>query len=272
MEFMVLRRANQSTERGIQPPALEPGTFLRPSNEALRLSRRNGVWSEVPGPFPPKELVAGFVLLQAESREDIVDQVRWWPLFDSGAVYEIRDAGWPGAGVGFDFDERGTAAGTIPQRQPALTRYVIFLRADAATEFEMAPAPEFIERINQHNEDGVQQGVLLAGAGLKATASAARVHYANSKTTVVDGPFGEVKELIAGYWVLQAASRAEAVAWAKAYPYPQPGDITLEIREACERKSHVEFTPEMVKAEERLRAELLEAGMRNAFSNATRGG
>lgn len=270
MEFMVLRRANQSTERGIQPPALEPGTFLRPSAEAVRLQRRNGEWTEVQGPFPPKELVAGFVLLQAESREDIIDQVRWWPLFDSGAVYEIRDAGCPGNCVGFD--ERGTAAGTLPQRKEALTRYVIFLRADGYTESNAVPPPEVIDVLNQQNEAGVQQGVLLAGEALKGTASAARVHYANSKTSVVDGPFSEVKELIAGYWMLQAASLKEALAWARAYPYPQPGDITLEIREACERKSHAEFTPEMVKAEERLRAELLEAGMRNAFSNATRGG
>lgn len=270
MEFMVLRRANQSTERGIQPPALEPGTFLRPSAQAVRLLRRDGEWSEVRGPFPPKELVAGFVLLEADSREDIIEQVRWWPLFDSGAVYEIRDAGCPGNCVGFD--ERGTAAGTIPQRKEELTRYVVFLRSDADTESDAVPPPEVIDVMNQHNEDGVQQGVLLAGEGLKGTTGAARVHYANSKTTVVDGPFTEVKELIAGYWMLQAASMEEAIAWAKSYPYPQPGDITLEVREACERVSHTEFTQEMVAAEARLRAELLEAGLRNAFSKAARGG
>lgn len=270
MEFMVLRRANQSTERGIQPPALEPGTFLRPSAEAVRLQRRDGVWSEVPGPFPPRELVAGFVLLEAASREDIIDQVRWWPLFDSGAVYEIRDAGGVANGVGFD--ERGTLAGTLPLRDLQLTRYVIFLRADADTEADALLEPEVVDFINAQNETGVRQGVLLAGEGLKGTASSARVHYANSKTSVIDGPFSEMKELIAGYWMLQAASREEAIAWAKAYPYPQPGDITLEIREACERKSHAEFTPEMEKAEERLRAELLEAKLRNAFSKAARGG
>jgi hypothetical protein len=270
MEFMVLRRANQSTERGIQPPALEPGTFLRPSAEAVRLLRRDGEWSEVKGPFPPKELIAGFVLLEAESRADIVEQVRWWPLFDSGAVYEIRDAGCPGNCVGFD--ERGTAGGAIPQRKVELTRYVVFLRSDLDAEANAEAPAEVIAVMNAHNEAGVQQGVLLAGEGLQGTGSAVRVHYANSQTSVIDGPFTEVKELIAGYWMLQAATREDAVAWAKAYPYPQPGDITLEIREACERIAHAEFTPEMVKAEERLRAELLEAGLRNAFSKAARGG
>jgi hypothetical protein len=89
---------------------------------------------------------------------------------------------------------------------------------------------------------------------------------------VVDGPFTEVKELIAGYWMLQASSRDDAIDWAKRYPYPHPGDLTLELREACERIAHQEFTPEMRAAEERLRAELLEAGLRNAFSKAARGG
>ena len=207
MEFMILRRANQNTERGQQPPALEPGTFLRPSAEAVRLVRRDGAWSQSQGPFSPRELVAGFTLLEAESREDAIEQVRWFPLFDSGAVYEIRDPGCPGGCVGFD--DRGTA-------------------------------------------------------------NAARVHFANSKTTVIDGPFTEVKELIAGYWMLQAASIDDAIAWAKAYPYPTPDDLTLEIREACERIAHQEFTPEMRAAEERLRAELLEVGLRDAFSKKSR--
>jgi len=269
MEFMVLRRANQSTERGIQPPALEPGTFLRPSAEAVRLLRRDGVWSEVQGPFPPKELIAGFTLIEAESREDCIEQVRWWPLFDSGAVYEIRNAGCAGECIGFD--ERGTAAGTLPLRKEELTRYVVFIRSDPDAEADLAPPPEVIDIMNATNEAGVRQGVLLAGEGLRASAFGARVHYANAKTTVVDGPFTEVKELIAGYWMLQAASREEAIAWAKTYPYPSPGDLTLEIREACERIAHQEFTPEMRAAEERMRAELLEAGLRNAFGKAARG-
>ncbi|TFW20219.1 YciI family protein [Duganella callida] len=270
MEFMVLRRANQSTERGVQPPALEPGTYLSPSAQAVRLARRDGAWHETRGPFPPKELIASLVLMEAASREDMIEQVRFWPLFDSGAVYEIRDAGCPGNCIGFD--ERGTAAGTLPQRKPELTRYVVLLRSDADLEADLEPPPEVIAAMNACNEAGVQQGVLLAGEGLRGTRSATRVHYANSRTTVVDGPFTEVKELIAGYWMLQAAGMEQAIAWAKSYPYPMPGDLTLEIREVCERRAHQAFTPEMEAAEERMRAELLEAGLRNAFSKAARGG
>lgn len=270
MEFMILRRANQSTERGQQPPALEPGTFLKPSTEAVRLLRRDGVWSQLHGPFAPRELVAGFTLIEAASKEDAIEQVRWWPLFDSGAVYEIRDAGCAGDCHGFD--ERGTVEGNIPRRDEALTRYVIFIRSDAGAEADLVPPPEVIDRMNAYNEAGVRQGVLLAGEGLKATATATRVHFANSKTSVVDGPFTEVKELIAGYWMVQAASLDEAIAWAKVYPYPGDGDLTLEIREACERIAHQEFTPEMRAAEERLRAELLETELREAFKKKARGG
>jgi hypothetical protein len=269
MEFMVLRRANQSTERGEQPPALEPGVFLRPSTEAVRLTRRDGEWLQRVGPFSPKELVAGFTLVEAASREDVIEQVRWWPLFDSGAIYEIRDPGCVGGC--HSIDERGTVLGNMPQRDVALKRYVVFLRSDLEAEADLAPPPEVIDRMNETNEAAVRERVLLAGAGLRGTATGARVHFANSKTTVVDGPFTEVKELIAGYWMVQAATREEAIAWAKAYPYPHPGDLTLEIREACERLEHQEFTPEMRAAEERLRAELLEAGLRGAFSKKNRG-
>jgi hypothetical protein len=125
--------------------------------------------------------------------------------------------------------------------------------------------------MNERNEAGVREQVLLAGSGLRGSATGARVHFANARTTVVDGPFTEVKELIAGYWMVQAPSREEAIAWAEAYPYPHPGDLTLEIREACERLEHQEFTPEMRAAEERLRAELLEAGLRGAFGRKNRG-
>jgi hypothetical protein len=235
----------------------------------VRLRRRDGEWTQSGGPFPPKELIAGFTLVEADSREDVIEQVRWWPLFDGGAVYEIRDPGC--AGDCHSFDQRGTVLGNLPQRDAALKRYVVFLRSDIEAEADLIPPDEVIDRMNDANEAGVRGRVLLAGSGLRGTATGARVHFAHSKTTVIDGPFTEVKELIAGYWMLQAASREAAIDWAKAYPYPHPGDLTVEIREACERIEQLEFTQEMRAAEERLRAELLEAGLRGAFGNKNRG-
>lgn len=261
MEFIVLRRANQSTERGDQPPALEPGVFLRPSDSAVRLSRRDGVWELSNGPYAPRDIVAGITPVQAASRADVIEQVRWWPLFDAGAVYEIRDAGTGGAHV----DEAGTAGGQLPQRDPALTRYVVFLRADADTEANRAPSAADIARMAAHHEAGVRSGMLLAACALAGSASATRVYFANAHTSLVAGPFADVRELVAGYWIVQAASLDAVLAWVQQYPYPHSGALTVEIREACERREQREFTPAMRAAEERLRAELLEETLRAAL-------
>lgn len=268
MEFVVLRRANQSTERGDQPPALEPGIFLRPSDSALRLVRRDGVWSRLYGPYAPREIVAGFTLVQAPSRADVIEQVRWWPLFDAGAVYEIRDRGPSAAAEGsVDPDVPAIA----PERNPGWTRYVVFLRSDAEAEAGIAPPAQALESMRAHEERSARAGVLLDGSVLGATRTATRVCFANASTSLAPGPFTNVKELVAGYWIIQAATRDAAIAWAGGCPYPQAGDVTVEIREVCERREQREFTPEMRAAEERLRAELLEGLLREATERRQRG-
>lgn len=264
MEFVVLRRANQSTERGDQPPALEPGIFLRPSDSALRLVRRDGAWGRLHGPYAPREVVAGFTLVQAPSRADVIDQVRWWPLFDAGAVYEIRDQG-PSVMVA------DSAPAVAPERNTAWSRYVVFLRSDADAEAGIAPTAEALESMRAHEERSVRASVLLAGSTLGATRTATRVRFANASTSLAAGPFTDVKELVAGYWIIQAATLDAAIAWAGGCPYPQAGDVTVEIREVCERREQREFTPEMRAAEERLRAELLEGLLREATEKRRRG-
>ncbi|KQQ33323.1 hypothetical protein ASF61_09530 [Duganella sp. Leaf126] len=271
MEFVVLRRANQSTERGDQPPALEPGVFLRPSDSALRLTHREGVWRRSSGPYAPREVVAGLTLVQAPSRADVIEQVRWWPLFDAGAVYEIRDQGPAVTGSGHD-------AIPSPVRNPDWTRYLVFLRADADSEAEPGvaadAAAEARARMRAHEERSVQAGVLLAGSALGPTRTATRVRFANANTSLVPGPFTDVQELVAGYWIIQAATLDAAIAWACGCPYPQAaagaGTVTVEIREVCERREQREFTPEMRAAEEKLRAELLEGVLREALQKRQR--
>lgn len=266
MQFMIMRRANQNTEEGKLPPAIEPGIFLKPSAGGMRLLRKDGQWIEQQGPFAAKELVASLTVIEADTYEDALDQVRNWPVADASALFEIRHAGCPGGCVGFD--ERGTAGGNVPRRDLRLKRFVVLIRSDDNAEADLAPPPEIIDQMNQYNEAAVQAGVLLAGEGLKASKQGARIQFANSLTSVVDGPFTEVKELIAGYWMLQAESLQAAAEWAKLYPYPGDGDLTLELREVCELPDYATFTPEMRKAEQRVRALLLEAGLRNAFSSA----
>jgi hypothetical protein len=266
MQFMIMRRASQSTEEGKLPPAIEPGIFLQPSAAGVRLLRKDGQWSEQKGPFASKELVASLTVIEAESYEEAVVQVLNWPVPDASAMFEIRHAGCPGGCVGFD--ERGTAAGTLPVRDVGLKRFVVLIRSDANAEADLAPPPEVIDRMNDYNEAAVRAGVLLAGEGLKSTKQSARIQFANSLTSVVDGPFTEVKELIAGYWMLQAESLEAAAAWARQYPYPGDGDLVLELREVCELPGYATFTPEMRKAEQQMRALMLEAGLRSAFSSA----
>lgn len=278
MEFTVLRRANQSTERGDQPPELEPGVFLRPSDSAVRLTRRDGAWTRSHGPYLARELVAGFTLVEAASRADVIEQVRWWPLFDAGAIYEIRDPVAAGAGIGLRFDASvtsanagtGAAAAAAVARNPDWTRYLVFLRADADAEAGVLPAVAALEPMAAYELAGVRAGVLLAGASLAATRTATRVRFANADTSLLAGPFADVRELVAGYWIVQAATLEDAIAWAGAYPYPQAGEVTVEIREVCERREQREFTAEMRAAEERLRAEALEDVLRAAMARRQR--
>jgi hypothetical protein len=268
MQFMILRRADRHTEAGLPVAALEPGASLAPSAEGLRLRRVDGVWQQRPGPFPADELIAGFVMLEADSVQHAAQQVCGWPPAGAEAEFEIRAAGCPGGCVGFDM-QRGTPAGTLPRPDPALRRYAVLMRSDAVLESDLAPPPAVIETMNRANEAGVRDGVLLAGEGLKGTASGARVRLGGGRASVVDGPFTEVKELIAGYWMLQAASREQAAALAMAYPYPMPGELALEIREVVPAPAAA-FTPALREAEQRMRAQQLEGGLHATLGGAGR--
>ncbi|MBJ7308587.1 YciI family protein [Rugamonas sp. CCM 8940] len=269
MQFMILRRSDRRSEAGLPVAALELGASLAPSAGGLRLRRVDGAWQQQPGPFPADELIAGFVMLEADSCAAAAEQLRRWPLADEAAEFEIRAAGCPGGCVGFD-PQRGTPAGTLPRANPALKRYAVLLRSDAASESDLAPPPAVIDSMNRANEAGVRDGVLLAGEGLKSTAQGARVRFGGGRVSVVDGPFTEVKELIAGYWLLQAVSCEQAAALAMAYPYPQPGDLTLELREVVDPAAAAAFTPALREAEQRMRAQQLESGMHAGLGGAGR--
>lgn len=229
MAYMVMRRAGTGTGASALPV---PGITLHDGADAVRLLRRDGQWRVEAGPFPPSELVSAFALLEADTLPDAIREVRAWPATGDEALYELREAGCVGGCSGFD--ERGTAGGNIPQRRPELTRYVVFIRSDAMLEGDMKPPPEAIAAMNRHNEQGVRDGVLLAGEGLKPSARGARVRLAGGAGTVVDGPFTEVKELIAGYWMLQTASPGVALDYMRHYPYAGGGDLTLELRQVRE--------------------------------------
>jgi hypothetical protein len=136
-------------------------------------------------------------------------------------------------------------------------RFVILIKADKNSEAGALPDQKLLTEMGRFNEELVQAGVMLAGEGLHPSSKGARVRFSGATRTVVDGPFAETKELIAGFWIWQVKSKEEAIAWVKRCPNPMPGDSEIEIRQVFEAEDFgAEFTPELREQEERLRAQI----------------
>ena len=139
-------------------------------------------------------------------------------------------------------------------------RFMVMVRATKQSERGMLPDEKLLADMGRFNEELVKAGVMLAGEGLQPSSKGARIRFSGTgdKRTVVDGPFAETKELIAGFWLWQCKSRAEAIEWARRSPNPFPGqDSEIEIRQVYEAEDFgAEFTPELRAQEERLRKEM----------------
>ena len=136
-------------------------------------------------------------------------------------------------------------------------RFMILLRATKNSEAGVLPDEKILAAMIKYNEALVKAGVMLAGEGLQPSSKGARVKFSGDKRSVIDGPFAETKELIAGYWLWQCKSKEEAIEWVKRCPNPMPGEESeIEIRQVFEADDFgAEFTPELREQEERLRAE-----------------
>jgi len=136
-------------------------------------------------------------------------------------------------------------------------RFIILVKADKNSEAGVLPDEKLLAEMGKFNEELVKAGVMLAGEGLQPSSKGARVRFSGSKRTVVDGPFAETKELIAGFWLWQVKSKEEAIAWVKRCPNPMKGESEIEIRQLFEAEDFgAEFTPELREQEERLRAQM----------------
>ena len=136
-------------------------------------------------------------------------------------------------------------------------RVMVVVKASKESESGALPDPKLFEEMGKFNEELVKAGILVSGEGLRASSLGKRVHFSGAKRTVIDGPFAETKELIAGYWVWKVASMDEAIAWVKRCPNPHPSDSDIEIRPLFEAEDFgPEFTPEQREREERLRKQL----------------
>jgi len=136
-------------------------------------------------------------------------------------------------------------------------RFMVVVKATKNSEAGMLPTEDLLAAMGRFNEELLKAGVMLAGEGLQPSAKGKRVKFAAGKRTVVDGPFAETKELIAGFWLWQCKSMDEAVEWVKRCPDPMPGEESeIEIRQVFEAEDFgAEFTPELRAQEERQRAE-----------------
>src|SRR5215470_10223837 len=135
-------------------------------------------------------------------------------------------------------------------------RFMVMVKATRESEAGAMPKQELLQDMMKFNEELVKAGIMLAGEGLQPSSKGARVRFSGKSRTVVDGPFTETKELVAGYWVWQCKSLAEAVEWVKRCPNPFEVDSEIEIRQIFEAEDFgAEFTPELRAQEERIRAE-----------------
>jgi hypothetical protein len=138
-------------------------------------------------------------------------------------------------------------------------RFMVMVKANEDSEAGVLPSQELLTEMGQFNEELVKAGVLLAAEGLQASSRGARVKFSGKQRTVIDGPFSETKELIAGFWLIEVKSKEEAIEWVKRCPNPMEGESEIEIRQVFEAPDFGdEFTPELREQEERLGAQMAE--------------
>ncbi|ALI10727.1 MULTISPECIES: YciI family protein [Pseudomonas] len=136
-------------------------------------------------------------------------------------------------------------------------RFLVIVKASPESEAGEMPSEELLAAMGAYNEELVKAGVMLAGEGLHPSAEGVRVQFSGKNRTVVDGPFAETKELIAGFWIFKVQSLQEAIDWVKRCPNPMVSDSEIEIRQIFELEEFGEsFTPELREQEERLRAQM----------------
>jgi hypothetical protein len=136
-------------------------------------------------------------------------------------------------------------------------RVMVMVKATQESEAQVMPSTEMLAEMGRYNEELVKAGVMLAGEGLHPSSKGVRVKFSGKSRTVVDGPFAETKELVAGFWLWQVSSMEEAIEWVRRCPNPMPSDSEIEIRRVFEAEDFgAEFTPELRAQEDDLRAQV----------------
>ena len=135
-----------------------------------------------------------------------------------------------------------------------MPRFMVIVKASKDSEAGVMPSEQLLTEMGKYNEELVKAGVMLAGEGLHPSSKGVRVHFSGQNRSVIDGPFAETKELIAGFWLFQCRSLEECIEWVKRCPNPMNEDSDIEIRQVFEAEDFgAEFTPELREQEERIR-------------------
>lgn len=136
-------------------------------------------------------------------------------------------------------------------------RFMVIVKASPESEAGKMPSEKMLAEMGKYNEELIKAGVLLAGEGLHPSSKGVRMQFSGSKRTVVDGPFSETKELIAGFWLFQVKSREEAIEWVRRCPNPMESDSEIEIRQVFEADDFgAELTPELRAQDDRMQEQL----------------
>ena len=137
-------------------------------------------------------------------------------------------------------------------------RFMVMVKGNADSEAGALPSEEMLAEMGRFNEELAKAGVMLAGEGLQPSSKGARIRFSGDKRTVIDGPFAETKELLAGFWMIQVKSKEEAIEWMKRCPNPHPGtESEIEIRQVFEAEDFgAEFTSELREQEDRIREQI----------------
>ena len=231
MRYMIIRKSAENTEAGAKPtPELltamvgfhedlakagifKEGDGLKPSSVSTRVRVKGKKFEVVDGPFAEtKELVAGYSVVEVPSKRDAITIMRRWPEEDGDVELELRLL------YGAEDFPADPAAGEPPPppvRKPGTTRYALLLKSDARAEAGAPPNPEAMKAMDGLLGEVVASGALLGGEGLKRSALGSKLRRTRGNVTVVDGPFTETKEIIAGFTLLQCASKQEAIDFAR---------------------------------------------------------
>ncbi|WP_076997713.1 YciI family protein [Variovorax sp. KK3] len=219
MRFVILHGAGPHGAAGQLPTpdprfgaAIHESIALQPAETGVRMARigdddQDGL-QVVDGPVTAP--LAGLSIVEAESREAAAQWLGLAASHGGDTTYEIRETGCAGGLGGID-----------PRDGASRPRFLVLVKADAATESESPSNSARLAAMARRNDEAVQSGLLRAGDGLRSTARATRVRVGNGRPSVLDGPFAETKELVAGFWLIQADSMAEAIDWVGRYPFAQ---------------------------------------------------